>query len=277
MIKIDAHQHFWRYQPQEYAWIDASMAKIQRDFLPADLQVELTRTGLDGSVAVQARETLEETRWLLDLAAHHPEVIRGVVGWFPLVSPDLPKYLRQLAENKSLKGVRHLLQAEPDDSLIASPAFNNGISHLLDFQLVYDILIVEHQLPAAITFVDRHPRQSFVLDHIAKPRIARHEIQPWSKHLREIAKRPNIVCKLSGLVTEADHDRWQKQDLRPYLDIVLEAFGPQRLLFGSDWPVCLVATTYGSWVDLVKEQISTLSPSERSAILGGNAQRVYHL
>jgi L-fuconolactonase len=277
MIKIDSHQHFWHYTSKEYGWIDDSMSAIRRDFLPPDLRIELRKAGFDGSVSVQARESVEETRWLLELSKTYPDVIRGVVGWVPLASPHLDRDLSELAQNTVLKGVRHLVQGEPDDSFILGRDFNRGISQLLEFKLTFDILIFERHLSYASVFVDRHPNQIFVLDHIAKPKIAKHEILRWADHFREIAKRPNVFCKLSGMVTEADHKNWRKEDLAPYMDVALEAFGPHRLMFGSDWPVCLVATTYENWANLVKERISSLSQAEQDAILGGVAQRAYRL
>ena len=253
------------------------MSAIRRDFLPPDLHVELQRAGLEGSISVQARQTLEETHWLLALAKSFPNVIRGVVGWVPLSSPDAGGHLSELATNSTLKGVRHLIQDEPDDQFILRKDFNQGISQLLEHKLVYDILIFERHLSYASIFVDRHPNQIFVLDHLAKPKIAKGEMQPWAVHLQELAKRPNVYCKLSGMVTEADHRKWQKPDLVPYIDVVLESFGPNRIMFGSDWPVCLLATTYGKWFDLVKDQIHSLTQAEQDAILGNTAQRAYRL
>ena len=277
MNRIDSHQHFWHYTASDYNWIDESMSRIRRDFLPPDLQPELRRTGLAGSVSVQARQTLEETRWLLGLRRAYPEIIRGVVGWVPLTSPQLYRTLSELAADPALKGVRHAIQGEPADDFILRPDFNRGVAQLSQFKLVYDILILERHLSYSSVFVDRHPHQVFVLDHIAKPKIAAAELQPWADHLRELAKRPNVFCKLSGLVTEADHRNWTKEQLLPYIDVVLEAFGPGRIMFGSDWPVCLVATSYESWVHLVEQHIHALTPSEQSDILGGTATRVYRL
>ncbi len=277
MIRIDSHQHFWKYRPEDYDWITPSMAAIRRDFLPPDLQMELQGAGLDGSVSVQARQTLDETHWLLGLAKDFPHVIRGVVGWVPLSSPDVDRHLSELASHPALKGVRHVVQDEPDDQFILRKDFNEGVSRLLEHKLVFDILIFERHLSYASIFVDRHPNQIFVLDHIAKPKIAKHEIQPWAIHLQELAKRPNVFCKLSGMVTEADHKRWQKSDLAPYFDVVLQAFGANRLMFGSDWPVCLLATTYENWANLVKEEVGSLSQSEQDAIFGATAQRAYRL
>ncbi|MBV8898237.1 MAG: amidohydrolase family protein [Acidobacteriaceae bacterium] len=273
-IRIDSHQHFWRYTPEEYGWIDDKMRIIRRDFLPEHLEPEIHSCGIQRVVSVQARQTLEETRWLLDLASAH-DFIAGVVGWVPLIADDLPDILAPLAEQRRLKAVRHVLQGEPDDRYMLRADFNRGIDALAEFGLVYDILIFERHLPQTIEFVDRHPRQIFVLDHIAKPRIRDHVLSPWRENMFRLAERPNVYCKISGAVTEADYNAWTKQDLAPYLDAALEAFGPQRLMFGSDWPVCLVATKYGAWFNLVAEHIQTLSDAEREAILGATASHAY--
>ena len=272
---LDAHQHFWKYTRTEYDWIDDAMAVIRRDFLPADLKQTIKDAGVVGVVSVQARQTIEETAWLLDLAGKH-DFIRGVVGWVPLISPDIDEHLARFAANKKLKGVRHVLQGEADEYMSRAD-FNAGIEELRRHDLVYDILIVERQLPAAIALVDRHPNQTFVLDHVAKPRIRENVLDPWRENIRELARRPNVFCKISGVVTEADYRAWTPQQLRPYFDVVLESFGPRRLMFGSDWPVCLVACGYRRWVELVREFIATLSPDEQQNILGDTALRAYAL
>lgn len=274
--KIDAHQHFWKYTPEEYEWIDESMAAIRRDFLPEDLQTEIRQTGIDGVVAVQARQTLEETRWLLDLVSQY-DFIRGVVGWVPLTSPDLRSVLDNLSRDRKLKAVRHVLQGEADDRYMLREDFGRGIELLKEFKLTYDILVFERHLPHATKFVRSHPEQMFVLDHIAKPRIGDGILSPWRENICSLAKYPNVYCKLSGMVTEADYQAWKEDDLKPYFDVVLDAFGPERVLFGSDWPVCLVAASYQTWWAVVSNQISELSDSEQSAILGATATRVYHL
>jgi L-fuconolactonase len=275
-IRIDAHHHFWTYSPEEYGWIDESMAVIRRDFLPEHLESEIRSCGIYGVVSVQARQTVEETRWLLALASQH-DFIRGVVGWVPLIAPEISDILGSFMGEGRLKAVRHVLQAEPDDQYMLRDDFNRGIDSLGEFGLVYDILIFERHLPQAVQFVDRHPKQIFVLDHIAKPRIRDHVISPWQENLRTLAERPNVYCKISGMVTEADYNTWTKEDLAPYFDTVLHAFGPERLTFGSDWPVCLVATTYRGWFNLVLERITSLTDAERIAILGGTAIRAYKL
>ncbi len=275
-LVIDAHHHFWRYSPAEYGWIDDGMAAIRRDFLPADLEREMGAAGVDAVVSVQARQSIEETRWLLALAAQNP-FIAGVVGWVPLVSPSVVADLAQFASHRKLVAIRHVLQDEPDPLFMLRADFQAGIRALRAFNLTYDILIFDRHLPQAIELVDQHPNQPFVIDHMAKPSIKQRTIEPWARGMRELARRPHVCCKLSGMVTEIGRPHWTITDLRPYVDVVLEAFGPDRVLFGSDWPVCLVACGYARWLEIVQELIVPLSPSERAAILGGNARRVYRL
>jgi L-fuconolactonase len=273
---IDSHHHFWRYSPAEYGWIDDGMAAIRRDFLPADLRREMAVAGVDAVVSVQARQSLEETRWLLALAAQNP-FIAGVVGWVPLVSPSVATTLAELAAQSKLVAVRHVLQDEPDSQFMLRADFQAGIRALQAFDLTYDVLIYDRHLPQAIELVDRHPSQRFVVDHMAKPSIKQGAIEPWARWLRELARRPHVSCKLSGLVTELGRPDWTSAELRPYVDVVLDAFGPDRVLFGSDWPVCLVVCGYARWMATVKELIAHLSPTERAAILGENARRLYRL
>ena len=275
-MKIDAHHHFWWYTAAEYGWLDDAMAVIRRDFLPEHLQAEIAAAGMDGVISVQARQTEKETAWLLGLAENN-EFIKGVVGWVPLVSPTVGRSLEKHCRHWKLRAVRHVVQGEPDDHFILGEEFNAGIRLLREFGLAYDILIVERQLPPTITFVDQHPQQVFVLDHIAKPRIKENLLEPWRKNIRELAKRQNVYCKISGLVTEADYRSWTEAQLRPYLDTVLEAFGPQRLMFGSDWPVCRVACHYQRWVELVGRFIAKLSADEQAYIMGVTASEAYHL
>lgn len=274
-MRIDAHHHFWHYSAAEYGWIDDAMASIRRDFLPPDLQAEIRPAGIDAVLSVQARQSLVETAWLLEMAAAH-SWIAGVVGWVPLAEPRSESILEGLAGRTPLKGVRHVLQAEPE-SFFDSPAFNSGLEPLRPLNLTYDILIVHHQIPAAIRLVDRHPNQVFVLDHIAKPPIRDGAIQPWQDNLAELARRPNVFCKLSGIVTEADYQHWSYEQILPYMEAALAAFGPQRLLFGSDWPVCRVATTYSHWVHTVERFAQTLSVEERDAFFHRNAAQAYRL
>ena len=274
--RIDAHHHLWRYAKEEYGWISDDMGVLARDFLPEDLRRELPTSGIHGSIAVQARQTLEETSWLLRLA-EDSDFIRGVVGWAPLASPEFPAVLERFQEFEKLKGLRHVIQDEPGDDFMQRPDFNAGVALLKQYGLVYDILIFERHLPAATSFVDRHPAQVFVLDHIAKPRIRDRELEPWRANIRELARRENVYCKVSGMVTEADWKNWRPPDLQPYFDVVLQAFGPKRLMAGSDWPVCLLATTYQAWFSTVEDFIRSLSLAERELILGGVASDVYSL
>jgi L-fuconolactonase len=273
---IDAHHHLWSYRPSEYAWISGEMKALARDFLLEDLNAAVRDAGIDGTVAVQARQTLEETLWLLSLA-DESKIVRGVVGWAEISCESFPAELERLGKGEKLKGLRHVIQDEPDDNFILQPTFNRGIDALADTELVYDILIFERHLPAAIQFVDRHPNQIFVLDHIAKPLIAKSIIDPWRANIRELAKRGNVFCKISGIVTEAKWSQWRPEDLQPYLDVVLEAFGADRLMAGSDWPVCLLATTYKRWFATLRQLLAPLSAGEQENIFGAVASRVYRL
>jgi len=274
--RIDAHHHLWRYSQQEYDWIGPGMEAIARDFLPNGLKSELEACGVSGSVVVQARQTLAETDWLLGLAEKSPW-IRGVVGWAPIADRNFSAILEKLRTSRKLKGLRHIIQAEPDDEFILRQEFGAGIKALSGSGLVYDILIYERHLPAAIRFVDRHPNQVFVLDHLAKPRIKERLLEPWRTQVLELAKRENLYCKLSGMVTEADWTEWTASDLRPYVHVALEAFGPARLMYGSDWPVCLLATKYDRWYRTAEHLLSGLSESEKKLVLGGVANRIYSL
>jgi L-fuconolactonase len=275
-VRIDAHQHFWQYEPSEYGWIDDSMAALRRDFLPADSAREMAQAGFDACVAVQARQTLEETRWLLALADAHP-FIAGVVGWVDLQSERAQAQLEQLASQPRLVGVRHIVQSEPDDRFLLRPAFCRGIELLEPFGLTYDILVYPRHLPVAADFVARFPQQAFVLDHLGKPDVRSGAIKAWEKDLRRLAEFPNVVCKLSGLVTEADSTRWSPAQLGPYLDVAFDCFGAQRLMIGSDWPVCTVAADYLRTMRGVIDYVSSRSQEDRDAVLGGNAMRVWNL
>ena len=282
MIKLDAHQHFWNYSPVEYEWIDASMAALQRDFLPHDLKPLLDQSGIDGSIAVQARQSLDETRWLLELAAQN-NFVKGVVGWVDLCWPHVEEQLSEFADNEWLVGVRHVVQGEPDDRFMLRPEFQRGIARLAKFGLTYDLLLFPRHLPVAVELVREFPEQRFVLDHIAKPAIAdglaepqrRSRFESWSRDMRELAKFANVSCKLSGMVTEARWGKWTQEDFLPYLDAVLEAFGPSRLMIGSDWPVCTVSAHYAQTMEIVFRFIEKLNAAEQDEILGGNCARVY--
>ena len=276
MQKIDSHQHFWRYSAAEYDWIDDSMAALRRDFLPPESAREMARAGIDTCVAVQARQSIEETQWLLSLADAHPQ-IAGVVGWFDLQSADAWAELDRFATHPKLVGVRHIVQGEPDDRFLMRPAFQRGIAQLEAFGLAYDILIYPRHLSVAAEFVSQFERQRFVLDHLAKPDIRGGERQAWERALRRLAQHPNVYAKLSGLVTEADWQRWTPAQVRPYLDVAFDCFGADRLMIGSDWPVCTVAGDYVRTMDVVMDYVSPLSGADRDAVLGGTAQRFWSL
>jgi L-fuconolactonase len=275
---IDAHQHFWTFDPVEFGWIDDSMAVLRRDHFPEELAGLTARAGVHGTVAVQARQCLEETDWLLGIAEKHPALIRAVVGWIPLaqgegnVMPLLEKY----AAHTPFKGVRHVLQAE-EDSYMSGHLFLEGLSAVAAAGLTYDILVVTRQLPAAIDFVDRRPGLPMVLDHIAKPVVQGLPAADWVRDLRELARREHVNCKFSGVVTEVPGRVWSLELIRPYFEAALEAFGPGRLMFGSDWPVCRVAADYEAWVRTVRDLVGPLTHSEQEAILGGNACRFYKI
>ncbi len=274
--KIDAHHHFWEYDSVEYGWISDEMAAIRRNFLPADLKREIDAEGIDGVVSVQARQTVEETEWLLGMAGQYP-FIRGVVGWVPLASPEVKGDLARFAANPNLKAVRHVLHDEPDDNYMLRDDFNEGLSLLAAHGLAYDILIFERHLPQTVQLVDRHQEQVFIVDHIAKPKISRNEVSPWRENIQELAKRQNVYCKMSGLVTEADFKAWTVEQLKVYMDVVLSAFGGQRTMFGSDWPVCLVACEYARWHGIVSDFVSSLSAAGQQRVLGGTAIEAYKL
>jgi len=275
-MQVDAHQHFWIYRPDEYGWIDDSMAALRRDFLPHDLGPELAREGFHGSVAVQTRQTLEETRWLLELAARSPSIL-GVVGWVDLRSQDVRSQIKTFAQNPKLVGIRHIVQAEPDDRFLLQPDFLRGVSVLEEFDLAYDILIYTRHLPVAAEFVERFPRQRFVLDHLAKPPIKSGEINSWAEGIRRLAAFPNVFAKLSGLVTEADWQQWKPEHISPFLDVAFESFGADRLMIGSDWPVCLAAAPYALAVGVVKDYVLKHQAEWRDGVLGENATRFWRL
>lgn len=274
MTRIDAHQHFWRYSPATHGWIDERMAVLKRDFLPEDLRPLLRAQGFDRSVAVQAAQSLEETRFLLELADRH-EFIGAVVGWVDLRSPTVEADLQVLTGHSKLKGVRHVAQDEPDDRFLVRDDVMNGIAALESFGLTYDILVYPRQLPAAVELVRRFPRQNFVLDHLAKPGIAKGTLSPWREQIRDLAGSSNVFCKVSGMVTEASWTDWTPADLAPYLDVVFECFRPGRIMVGSDWPVCTVAGDYGRVVSVVKDYVARWPQAEQEAVLGGTAARFY--
>jgi L-fuconolactonase len=272
-MKLDSHQHFWRYDAAQYPWMQPAWP-IRRDYLPPDLKPLLAAAGLDGSIAVQARQTLQENRFLLDLADSHP-LIKGVVGWVDLRSDRVEEQLAEFARHPKFLGVRHVVQDEPDDKFLLGTAFQRGIGKLKQFNLAYDLLIFPRQLPAAIKLAEKFPTQPFVLDHIAKPAIKAGALSPWREQVRNLAGYPNVHCKVSGLVTEADWTCWQPADFRPYLDVVFEAFGVKRLMYGSDWPVALLAGEYARVFGLARDYVGALSRAEQDQFFGGNAARFY--
>jgi L-fuconolactonase len=276
MDTIDAHHHLWRYTPAEYGWINEEMQQLRRDFLPKDLIEEIAAAGIDGTIAVQARQTLEETRWLLDLA-DNTAAIRGVVGWAPIAGEEFPACMEEFDGREKLKGLRHVIQGEKDEHYILREDFNSGIRTLAGSGQVYEILIYERHLEDTIHFVDEHPDQVFVLDHMAKPLIAAGVMEPWASRMRELGERENVWCKVSGLVTEADWKTWTPETLKPYIDVAVEAFGPERLMAGSDWPVCLVATDYKQWFSVLRSYFGAFSEAEQARVFGGTAIEVYGL
>jgi L-fuconolactonase len=275
-MKIDSHQHFWKYDPVRDSWINDSMQVLKRDFLPDELVADLDANGVDASIAVQADQSESETLFLHDLA-ERTERIAGVVGWVDLASPRIEERLRFFSKFRKLRGFRHIAQSEPDDRFLVRPEIVRGIGQLREFGFTYDILIYPKQLPAAIELVSHLPEQSFVLDHLAKPEIRTGDSVSWASHIRAIAGSKNVYCKLSGLVTEADWRRWKPADFAPYLDVVFDAFGADRLMFGSDWPVCLVAATYGQVKQLVEDYVDHYAANEKEKIFGENAIRFYGL
>jgi L-fuconolactonase len=276
-LSIDAHQHFWKFDPNRDAWITDEMKAIQRDFLPADLYPLLVDNGIDGCVAVQADQSEDETEYLLDHAAKY-DFIKGVVGWIDLRHPDLEQRLSHYKKYPKLKGFRHVLQGETDRALMLKPSFKRGITELQKNGFTYDILIYPDQLGYTKEFVAAFPDQPFVLDHIAKPHIKhRYITDEWKDAIRAVAAYPNLYCKISGIVTEADWHNWKPEHFKVYLDAVVDAFGVDRIMYGSDWPVCLVAASYAQVISIVKEYFANFSPDEQAAFFGGNATKFYKL
>lgn len=272
--KVDAHQHFWNYNTTEYGWINDEMNILRKDYGPEELKTNLIKSGFDGSVAVQARQSLEETEWLLGLAEQN-DSIKGVVGWVDLCSSELDDQLKKYSQHDSLVGVRHVIHDEPDDNFVLRDDFVGGVKKLAKYNLTYDILIFEKHLPQTLEFVNKFSNQLFVLDHIAKPLIKNGILEPWKENIQKLAEHENVYCKLSGMVTEADWQKWKPGDIRIYLDVVINAFGTERLMIGSDWPVCLVAGEYADVMNIVKDFIAGFSEDEKEKILGVNALKAY--
>jgi L-fuconolactonase len=275
-VRIDAHQHFWHYQAAHYPWIDAAKTRLMHDFLPTDLEPQLRLAGFDACIAVQARHDIDETRFLLEMAAAHP-FVAGVVAWLDLQADDLPDQLAYWAADPRLVGIRHIVHDEADDRFMLRPAFLRGLGMLAEFDLTYDLLLFPRHLPVAIDVVARFPDQRFVLDHLAKPPIKAREIDVWARDIVRLAALPNVCAKLSGLVTEADWQAWAPADLWPYLDVALDCFGANRLMVGSDWPVCTLAGEYGPVMNVFTAFAEEQSAEDRDAILGGTAAKFWRL
>lgn len=272
---IDAHQHFWEYDAIRHSWINDDMAVIQNDFLPNDLRIVLEENNVNGSVAVQAEQTEQETDFLLQVASKY-NFIKGVVGWVDLCADNIEDRLQYYQQFKLLKGFRHILQAEAPEFML-QPNFLYGISKLQQYYFTYDILIFPHQLQSALQLVKQFPEQRFVIDHLAKPCIKAKEITQWETDIKLLSAHENVYCKISGMITEADWKHWSEADLKPYLDIVVNAFGINRIMYGSDWPVCLVAASYKKWIDTLSAYFYSYSKEEQSKFFGLNAQQFYHL
>jgi L-fuconolactonase len=276
MIRLDSHNHFWTFDPVRDDWIDDSMEVLRQDFLPEDIYPHLRNHGFDGTIAVQADQSEEETRFLLHQAESF-DFVKGVVGWIDFQSEDIEAKLASYAStsNEKLRGFRHIAQSEPDDWFLVREAFVHGLSRLHQFGFTFDILIYQHQLSAAIELVRQLPDQAFVLDHMAKPLIKSGKMEPWVSQIRSLASARNVFCKVSGIITEADHAHWSKDDIRPYLDVVFEAFGVDRVMFGSDWPVCLLAGSYDRVYHLIEDSVQDLGEGTAEKVFGGNAARFY--
>ncbi|MDQ0115697.1 amidohydrolase family protein [Paenibacillus harenae] len=273
-MRIDSHQHFIDYRAEDYPWIGEQQSVLIQRFLPSDLKPLLQSVAFDGAIAVQARQTLKETEWLLLLADQH-DLIKGVVGWIDLCSPDVRQQLETYSKHPKLRGVRHVIHDEPDDDFMLREPFIRGLKLLGEYGLTYDLLIFEKHLPNAVKLVEQLPEQPFVVDHLAKPRIREGSITEWSRNIKALAAKQNVYCKLSGMVTEADITEWNPGQFTTYLDVVFEAFGPDRLMIGSDWPVCLLSRDYQSVMNIVIQYVDQLSPENREKVLGGNCARFY--
>jgi len=273
---IDAHHHLWSFNEADYGWMDDSMKVLKRDYFPSDLEVEIKKAGVTGTVVVQARQILEETRWLLKLSEDNP-FIQGVVGWVDLRSHDLEQQLKAFTHHPKLVGVRHVIHDEADDDFMLRPAFVKGIEKLKDFDLTYDLLLFPKHMERAIELVSMFPEQRFVLDHISKPLIKSRIMQPWKDDIKALASFPNVWCKISGMVTEADIDSWTYEDMLPYMKVVCEAFGTDRIMLGSDWPVCRLAGEYEVVMGIPMLYFRSLSDEEKANIFYKNAVDCYQL
>lgn len=274
-MRLDAHQHFWEYDAQRDSWIDDSMSVLKSDYLPEQIEPLLKEKELEGCIAVQANQSEKETEFLLALAEAY-SFIKAVVGWVDLCSENIEKRLEYYAQNPYLKGIRHIVQAEPEN-FVLKPEFQRGIGFLSQFNLVYDLLVYPSQLESGIELVSQFPDQKFVLDHCAKPQIKIQEIKKWTRDIRRIAEEENVFCKVSGLVTEADFKNWKPSDFLPYLEVVFDAFGEDRVLYGSDWPVCLLAASYEKVYQLIDDYTIEHSADARRKFFGDNAARIYNI
>jgi len=274
-MAIDSHVHVWKYNKAEFPWIDGNMKILQKDYLPLDLELTLKRNNVNGCIAVQAAPAEVETRFLAELANTH-SIIKGVVGWTDLKADNVEKKLSELEEYPSIVGIRHIVQSEPDDFLY-DEKFRAGVSLLKKFGYTYDLLIYPKQLKAAVDFVRAFPEQSFILDHCAKPDVKNKEMEEWRKGITDLAMFPNVSCKLSGLITETKWKEWSPADFYPYLDVVFESFGIERLMWGSDWPVMLLSGIYVQWKSLLEKYIENYLPEEKEAVFEMNALKIYRL
>jgi L-fuconolactonase len=274
IVIIDAHHHFWNYSEKSFAWVTEEMTVLRQDFLPQHFETTLRSAGVSGTIAVQARTSLEETYWLLDLAARH-EFIQGVVGWVPLKDASVGDILDRLAANRLFRGVRDVIQGAPDPVFFDCPDFNRGIRELTLRSIPFDLLIFHNQIARATQFVDAHPNQRFILDHIGKPEIRNDLSEDWAREIKNLSQRQNVFCKFSGLITQIPSPIWDVELVRPYYETVLEAFGSNRLMFGSDWPVCLLRTDYSQWLAVTKELSKGLCESDSEAFFSKTASSVY--
>ncbi len=276
-MRLDAHQHFWHFDPVEYDWILEDQSVLRRDFLPNDLLHDASKQGVSGSIAVQARQSIAETKWLLELAQNN-SIIKGVVGWIDLCSPNLKDQLNEYSNNSSLKGFRHVLQGEQDRNFMLRKEFIRGLKIIQEAGYCYDLLVYAFQLPEVLRLVEEVPELPMVVDHIAKPNIATGKgFSTWQQHISDLAKYPNIYCKISGMVTEADHNNWCQTDFDRYMETVFAAFGPERVMFGSDWPVCLLASDYEGVINILEQHVKLHYPMNLQDIFGLNARRFYQV
>lgn len=274
MARIDSHQHFWQYNPQKHGWITDNMKVIQRDFLPSDLLPILQQNDIDGCISVQADQTEAETEFLLELSDNH-DFIKGIVGWVDLQVANIDERLVYYNQFKKLKGFRHIVQSETDSEFMLRPKFKNGIIALSLYDFTYDILIYHYQLEQAIQFVALFPNQKFVLDHLGKPDIKSGEYALWQTNIKKLALHQNVFCKISGMITEGEWDDWKPSDFTVYLDIIVKAFGTDRLMYGSDFPVCTLAATYEEQLNIITAYFSTFTNLEKQKVMGDNALKFY--